>query len=62
MATDNHDVIPVRLPSGTKATVILPRPFTEADAEHMAKFLALYIEEPEGGRAAQDSAEGVDHG
>jgi hypothetical protein len=42
---DDFDTIPVRLPSGTKAVVLLPRPFTPEDAEHMLKFLALYIEE-----------------
>jgi hypothetical protein len=42
---DEFDTIPVRLPSGTKAVVLLPRPFTIEDAEHMRKFLALYIED-----------------
>lgn len=42
---DEFDTIPVRLPSRTKAIVILPRPFTAADAEHLTRFLALYVEE-----------------
>lgn len=39
------DVIPIRLPSGTKATVFLPRPFTTEDATHFVQFIAQYIEE-----------------
>jgi len=52
---NDYDEIPVRLPSGTKAVVILPRPFTPEDAEHMRKFLALYIEEAEPEAAAAPS-------
>jgi hypothetical protein len=46
------DDIPIRLPSGTKAIVRLPRPFTTEDAQHLSKFLALYIEDdwPKGHR------------
>jgi hypothetical protein len=40
-----YDEIPIRLPSGTKAVVRLPRPFTLKDAMHMLDFLQLYIEE-----------------
>lgn len=43
----NFDVIPVRLPSGTRAAVHLPRPFTRADAAHLQAVLALYVEEGE---------------
>lgn len=39
------DTIPVRLPSRTKAVVMLPRPYTAADHEHLVKTLALYVEE-----------------
>ena len=41
----DFDDIPVRLPSVTKAIVRLPRPFTTKDAEHLTRFLALYIED-----------------
>lgn len=44
MAHDFDDV-PVRLPSGTKAVVRLPRPFTLADGVHLMDFLSNYIEE-----------------
>ncbi|WP_341674995.1 hypothetical protein [Niveibacterium sp. SC-1] len=40
-----HDVIPVRLPSGTRAMVDLPVPFTQADFQHLHRILALYIED-----------------
>ncbi len=40
----DQDVIPIRLPSGGKATVILPRPFTAEDATHFVLFIAQYIE------------------
>ena len=36
-----RDIIPVRLPSSTKAVVDLPRPFTVADA---TQYLALVRE------------------
>lgn len=39
------DLIPIRLPSGTKATVFLPRPFTTEDATHFVCFIAQYIED-----------------
>lgn len=42
---DDFDVIPVRLPSGTKAIVQLPRPFTLEDGVHLMNFLSLYIED-----------------
>lgn len=42
---DDCDEIPVRLPSGSKAIVRLPRPFTRKDATHLVQFLAAYIEE-----------------
>lgn len=41
----DRDVIPVRLPSGAKAIVDLPRPFTVADATHLVSFLTQYIED-----------------
>jgi hypothetical protein len=41
---DDFDTIPVRLPSGTKAVVRLPRPFTLEDGVHLMDFLSLYIE------------------
>lgn len=40
----DFDDIPIRLPSGARAIVRLPRPFTPKDAEHMMRFLAEYIE------------------
>lgn len=46
-----YDDIPVRLPSGTKAIVKLPRPFTLEDGVHLMNFLSLHIEE-KGERAA----------
>lgn len=42
---DDFDTIPVRLPSGRKAVVLLPTVFTAQDAAHLTKFLALYTEE-----------------
>jgi hypothetical protein len=42
---DDFDDVPVRLPSGTKAVVRLPRPFTLADGVHLMDFLSNYIEE-----------------
>lgn len=44
---NERDLIPVRLPSGRKALVNLPRPFTASDAAHLANFLAEYVEAPE---------------
>jgi hypothetical protein len=41
----DFDDVPVRLPSGASALVRLPRPFTSADAEHLMRFLAAYIED-----------------
>jgi hypothetical protein len=55
---DDFDTIPVRLPSGTKAIVQLPRPFTLADGVHLMNFLSLYIEENQGQGSANNSAEG----
>lgn len=52
---DDFDVIPVRLPSGTKAIVKLPRPFTLADGVHLMNFLEAYIEEKSGGQATAHS-------
>lgn len=43
---NDHDEIPVRLPSGTKAIVRLPRPFTYEDGVHLMNFLSEYIEDP----------------
>jgi hypothetical protein len=54
MADTEYDEIPVRLPSGTKAVMRLPRPFTSADARHLVLFLASYIEDDE--RPAEDTA------
>jgi hypothetical protein len=42
VSMDDFDTIPVRLPSGSKAIVQLPRPFTTADAVHLIRFLAQY--------------------
>ncbi len=47
-----QDVIPVRLPSGSKATVFLPRPFTSEDATHFVLFIAQYIEDKAKGEPA----------
>lgn len=41
----SYDEIPVRLPSGTKAVVMLPRPFTIKDARHLVQFLSAYVED-----------------
>lgn len=43
--SEKFDVIDIRLPSGTKATVKLPDPFTLADGVHLMNFLSAYIEE-----------------
>jgi serine/threonine-protein kinase RIO1 len=45
MADVEYDTIPVRLPSGTKAFIRLPRPFTLKDGIHLMNFLGGYIEE-----------------
>jgi hypothetical protein len=55
---DDFDTIPVRLPSGTKAIIKLPRPFTLADGVHLMNFLENYIEEKQGQDSANNSAEG----
>lgn len=44
---DDYDDIPIRLPSGTKAIVRLPRPFTSEDVAYVSRFLALYVEDEE---------------
>jgi hypothetical protein len=44
------DIIPIRLPSGGKAIVRLPRPFTLADGVHLMNFLSEYIEEKNNGK------------
>ncbi len=51
-ADQEQDVIPIRLPSGSKATVILPRPFTTEDATHFVLFIAQYIEDKAKGEPA----------
>ncbi len=43
---DDFDDVPVRLPSGSRAVVRLPRPFTTDDAAHLITFLSGYIEQP----------------
>lgn len=50
---DDFDDIAVRLPSGTKAHIRLPRPFTLADGVHLMNFLENYIEEKESAAATQ---------
>lgn len=42
---DDFDTIPVRLPSGGKAIVQLPRKFKLADGVHLMNFLSEYVEE-----------------
>lgn len=44
-AADEFDDVPVRLPSGSRAVVRLPRPFTSQDAAHLISFLSGYIED-----------------
>lgn len=44
----DHDEIPVRLPSGTKAIVLLPKVFTIEDGVHMMNFLSAYITDKTG--------------
>lgn len=39
-----RDMVPVRLPSGSKAILDLPRPFTVADATHLCAWIVQYIE------------------
>lgn len=39
------DTYPIRLPSGGKAFLILPDPFTRADAEHVCRWLELIAED-----------------
>ena len=45
---DDFDDIPVRLPSGTKVVVRLPRPFTLEDGVHLMNFLSFYITDKAG--------------
>lgn len=52
----DRDIIPVRLPSGAKAVVDLPRPFTVADATHLVSFLTQYIEDEVHGPAPEVGA------
>lgn len=47
MAND-FDEIPVRLPSGTKAVIKLPRVFTIEDGVHLMNILSLYITDKTG--------------
>lgn len=51
-----RDSIPVRLPSGSKAIISLPRPFTVADATHLIAFLTQHIEDDVHGTAPAVSA------
>lgn len=51
---DDFDTIPVRLPSGTKAIVQLPRPFTLDDGVHLMNFLSLYLEEKQAAAVAKE--------
>ena len=53
----DRDIIPVRLPSGAKAVVDLPRPFTVADATHLIAFLTQYIEDEVHGTAPEVGTE-----
>ena len=41
------DIVPVRLPSGGKAWLTLPRPLTVADATHLAAWIVQYVEGPQ---------------
>jgi hypothetical protein len=55
---DDFDTIPVRLPSGTKAIVKLPRVFTLEDGVHLMNFLSAYITDKTGEPLrAQEAAE-----
>jgi hypothetical protein len=38
------DIVPVRLPSGDRAYLDLPRPLTVADATHLCAWIVQYIE------------------
>jgi len=45
---DDFDDVPVRLPSGTKVVVRLPRIFTLEDGMHLMNFLSSYITDKAG--------------
>lgn len=49
-----RDIVPVRLPSGDKAYLDLPRPLTVADATHLCAWVVQYIE-GENAEEARDS-------
>jgi len=49
---DDYDDIPIKLPSGRKALVRLPRPFDLKDARHLVKFIANYVEDKDSAAAA----------
>lgn len=55
MGATPFDIIPIRLPSGTKAFVNLPRPFTVEDAAHFMLFLAEYIEQAQAEEKGKDA-------
>lgn len=57
---DDFDTIPIRLPSGQKAIVQLPRKFTLVDGVHLMNFLSMYIEENV--EASTDSPVGAKEG
>lgn len=44
---NDRDTVPVRLPSGTKAILDLPRPLTVADATHLCAWIVQYVEGPQ---------------
>lgn len=59
----NHerDSIPVRLPSGGKAILDLPRPFTVADATHICAWVVQYVEGEKADEARESVAEQLTH-
>lgn len=59
---NDYDEIPVRLPSGTKAIVKLPRVFTLADGVHLMNFLSMYLTDKTGEPLPIDGAVSHDTG
>jgi hypothetical protein len=55
----DFDTIPVRLPSGSKAIVQLPRVFTLEDGVHLMDFLTAYLTDKTGEPVALSLQQGA---
>lgn len=52
----DYEEIPVRLPSGSKAVMRLPRVFTLEDGVHLMNFMSAYITDKTGDPLPADGA------